>query len=58
MKPEAFTWPPENPTATTPSSLPADRNLGDIVEGEVIIVVVQSRSNVEGRLCRRFFLAE
>ena len=23
-----FTWPPENPTATTPSSLPLDRNFG------------------------------
>lgn len=31
------TWPPENPTAMTPSSLPADRNLGVIVGGEVII---------------------
>ena len=53
MRVKAFTWPPEKPTATTPSSLPADRNLGEIVEGEVIIIVVfQNRSNVEGRLCR------
>lgn len=42
-----FTWPPEKPTATTPSSLLADRNLGGIVEGEVIIVAFKSRSNVE-----------
>ena len=35
-----FTCPPENPTATTPSSLPADRNLGEMVEGEVIAVLV------------------
>ena len=34
--------------------MPADRNLGEIVEGEVIIVGLQSRSNVEGRLCRSF----
>ena len=54
MKLRMCTWPPEKPTATTPSSLPADRNLGEIVEGEVI-VVFQSRSNVEGRLCGRFF---
>ena len=35
----AFTWPPEKPTATMPSSLPADKNFGEIVEGRVIIVV-------------------
>ena len=57
MKLKAVTWPPEKPTATTPSSLPADRNLGEIVGGEVIIVVGQSRSNVEGRLYRRFFFS-
>ena len=47
MKTGAFTWPPEKPTATIPSSLLADRNLGGIVEGEVIIVAFKSRSNVE-----------
>ena len=47
MKTGAFTWPPENPTATIPSSLLADRNLGGIVEGEVIIVAFKTRSNVE-----------
>ena len=30
------TWPPENPTATTPRSMGAVRNLGVIVEGEVM----------------------
>lgn len=30
------TWPPEKPTATTPSSSALDRNLGCIVEGEVM----------------------
>ena len=34
---EGLTWPPEKPTATTPSSLPAERNLGEMVEGEVIL---------------------
>lgn len=38
METGAITWPPENPTATTPNSLPADKNLGGIVEGKVIIV--------------------
>ena len=38
MKMEIFTWPPEKPTAMTPSSLPADRNLGEMVEGEVMVV--------------------
>ena len=46
MKTEVITWPPEKPTAMTPSSLPADRNLGVMVEGEVI-VALRSRSNVE-----------
>lgn len=32
-----FTWPPEKPTATTPSSLLLDKNLGLMVEGEVMI---------------------
>lgn len=40
---EALTWPPENPTATTPSSFSEDRNLGGIVEGEVIVVSFKSR---------------
>ena len=31
------TCPPENPTATTPRSRPFARNLGLIVEGEVIV---------------------
>ena len=44
MDPGALTWPPEKATATTPSSLPADRNLGGIVEGEVIMVVVFQKS--------------
>ena len=30
------TWPPEKPTATTPSWSPFERNLDGIVEGEVI----------------------
>ena len=34
---EWLTWPPEKPTATTPSSLPAERNLGEMVEGDVIL---------------------
>ena len=34
---EGLTWPPEKPTATTLSSLPAERNLGEMVEGEVIL---------------------
>ena len=38
-KADSITWPPEKPTATTPNSLPADKNLGEIVDGEVIIVV-------------------
>ena len=42
MSTGVITWPPENPTATTPSSLPAERNLGEIVEGEVIIVSLES----------------
>lgn len=42
MSTGAITWPPENPTATTPSSLPAERNLGEIVEGEVIIVSLEN----------------
>jgi len=32
------TWPPENPTATTASSSPRDRNFGWMVGGEVILV--------------------
>ena len=31
-----LTCPPEKPTATTPSSLGLDRNLGVIVEGDVM----------------------
>lgn len=34
---EGFTCPPEKPTAITPSSLPAERNLGGMVEGEVMM---------------------
>ena len=34
---EWLTCPPEKPTAITPSSLPAERNFGGIVEGEVIL---------------------
>ncbi len=34
---ERLTCPPENPTAITPSSLPAERNLGGMVEGEVML---------------------
>ena len=34
---EWLTCPPEKPTATTPSSLPAERNFGAIVEGEVML---------------------
>ncbi len=33
-----LTWPPEKPTATTPSSLPLARNLGWIVDGEVMVL--------------------
>ena len=43
MGSQAITWPPEKPTATIPSSLPADRNLGEIVEGEVIIFAFKIR---------------
>lgn len=31
------TWPRENPTATTPSSLFGDRNFGLMLDGEVMI---------------------
>ena len=34
---EPLTCPPEKPTAITPSSLPAERNLGGMVEGEVML---------------------
>ena len=33
---ERRTCPPEKPTAITPSSLPAERNLGGMVDGEVM----------------------
>ena len=36
-KKEEDTWPPEKPTATTPSSLPFVRNLGKMVEGDVML---------------------
>lgn len=31
------TCPPEKPTATTPSSVPLERNFGVMVDGEVIL---------------------
>ena len=34
---EDCTWPPEKPTATTPSSLPFVKNLGKMVEGDVML---------------------
>lgn len=40
------TWPPEKPTATTPSSSAFVRNLGGMVDGEVMVgefVVVLGR---------------
>lgn len=33
------TWPPEKPTATTPSSLLLVKNLGAMVDGEVMMIV-------------------
>lgn len=56
-----FTWPPEKPTAMTPSSLLLDRNLGLMVEGEVMIPAVfgmikvgpgRSDDGITGCLCR------
>ena len=44
---EWLTCPPEKPTAITPSSLPAERNLGGIVEGEVIF---RAYNKVLGRM--------
>lgn len=43
------TWPPEKPTATTPSSLFVERNFGAIVEGDVILEEVE---RVEGSIKR------
>ena len=43
------TWPPEKPTATTPSSLFVERNFGAIVEGDVILKEVE---RVEGSINR------
>ena len=34
---EGSTWPPEKPTATTPSSLPFERNFWWTVEGAVMV---------------------
>ena len=34
-------WPPEKPTAITPSSLSAERNFGGIVEGDVILAAFE-----------------
>lgn len=35
------TWPPENPTATTPSSVDVERNLEGVVGGEVMVKVMK-----------------
>ena len=39
------TCPPEKPTATTPSSLPFERNFGLMVDGEVILQQSSSKQN-------------
>lgn len=39
------TWPPEKPTATTPSSLPRDKNLGCTVDGEVMSSIESGSPN-------------
>ena len=35
------TWPPENPTATTPSSAGLERNFWRIVDGDVMSRIIQ-----------------
>lgn len=44
---ERLTCPPEKPTAITPSSLPAERNFGGMVEGEVML---RAYSRVSSRM--------
>ena len=41
-----ITWPPEKPTATTPSSLPWDRNFGWIVDGEVMMFALPNGQTI------------
>ncbi len=48
------TWPPEKPTATTPSSLLEARNFGAIVEGEVIVGLVTGSRSVSRKLDERW----
>ncbi len=38
---EVLTWPPEKPTATTPSSVDVERNLEGVVGGELMVKVVK-----------------
>ena len=50
---EWVTCPPEKPTAITPSSLPAERNLGGMVEGEVMLRAYRKLSNRMGAASSR-----
>lgn len=47
------TWPPEKPTATTPSSLLLVKNLGAMVDGEVMMIVGGTIFGVVGSVVER-----
>lgn len=47
---EGCTWPPEKPTATTPSSSALERNFGGMVDGAVMIAVFQRIAVVGGKV--------